>query len=256
MSVDKFGLGDRWPRPAQAAAGRLDQLPAHEWPELAARWLAAGYDSSLLRQLAKLRVARLEPGPSAQAGLVSWTSADGPNWSRDAADPAWMTRMSVTSQARNLMPAALRSIGFDPAPADDAFVARCQDALDIVQRDLDATGYGQYQFRASFGQEWPGTVFATLPDGLYWGGGDGMSREEQGSGLLVSAAYSVSSVLKEVPEVEWPVCAVHGGHPDAIWHGDDPVRLVRKAAWWRCTNTGHLLAQVGQLTAEVAKTLT
>jgi hypothetical protein len=42
------------------------------------------------------------------------------------------------------MPEAMRSIGFDPAPADEEFVARCQSALDVVQHDLDVTGYGQY----------------------------------------------------------------------------------------------------------------
>jgi hypothetical protein len=98
-------------------------------------------------------------------------------------------------------------------------------------------------------------VYATLPDGSYWGAGQGMSREEEGSGLLCSAADSVSATLKEIPEIEWPVCAVHGGHPGSIWDGEDPVDLIKKVAWWRCTNTGHLLAPVGQLTAEIAKTL-
>jgi len=46
------------------------------------------------------------------------------------------------------MPEALRSIGFDPAAADEEFAARCQAALDIVQGDLDVTGYGQYRMRA------------------------------------------------------------------------------------------------------------
>jgi hypothetical protein len=72
---------------------------------------------------------------------------------------------------------------------------------------------------------------------------------------LCSAADSVSATLKEIPEVEWPVCAVHGGHPDSIWDGEDPVDLIKKVAWRRCTNTGHALAPVGQLTTKVAKTL-
>jgi hypothetical protein len=40
MSADKFGLGDWWPRPDQAAVGALDRLPAEQWPMLAAKWLA------------------------------------------------------------------------------------------------------------------------------------------------------------------------------------------------------------------------
>jgi hypothetical protein len=156
-------------------------------------------------------------------------------------------------QAQDLMPEVMRSIGFDPAPADDAFVARCQSALDVVQHDLDITGYGQYRMRARFGA-WPAIVYATLPDGSYWGGGQGMARAEEGPGLLCSAADSVSATLKEIPEIEWPVCAVHGGHPGSIWDGEDPVDLIKKVAWWRCTNTGHLLAPVGRLTAEIAKT--
>jgi len=55
MNIDKFGLEDWWPRPEQAAAGALDYLPADQWPMLAARWLAAGFDSEPLRQFARLQ---------------------------------------------------------------------------------------------------------------------------------------------------------------------------------------------------------
>lgn len=106
-----MSIGNRWPRPGQAAVGALDHVPVGDWPGLAARWLAAGFDSESLRQLAKLR---------------SWE----------------------TGAALVLMPEALRSIGFDPAPAGEEFRARCQAALDIVQRDLDVTGYGRYRVRA------------------------------------------------------------------------------------------------------------
>jgi hypothetical protein len=188
---------------------------------LAAKWLSAGYDSPSLRHLAKLPV----------------------------------REFGAAFDALDLMPEALRSIGFDPAPADEEFRARCQSALDIVQHDLNVTGYGLYRMRARFGRGWPARMMATLPDGSYWGGGEGMSRGMAGSWLLVAAADSVSATLKEVPEIEWPVCAVHGGHPASIWDGEDPVDLIDKVAWWRCTNTGHALAPVGQLTAKVAKTL-
>jgi hypothetical protein len=133
-------------------------------------------------------------------------------------------------------------------------VARCQSALDVVQHDLDVTGYGQYRMRPRFGG-WPASVYPTLPDGSYWGGTEGMGRGEEGSGLLWHAADLVSATMKEIPEIEWPVCAIHGGHPSSVWDGQEPADLIKKVAWWRCTNTGHPLAPVGQLTAEVAKTL-
>jgi hypothetical protein len=158
-------------------------------------------------------------------------------------------------RAMDLMPDVLRSIGFDPAPADDEFVARCQRAVDVVQHDLDATGYDQFQIQARFGRGWPSRVYPTMPDGSYWGGGEAMSRKEHGAGLLATAAQAVSETLKEIPEIEWPVCKVHGGHPGSIWSGEDPVKLIKNAAWWRCTNTGHLLAPVGELTTETVRKL-
>jgi hypothetical protein len=241
MNIDKFGLGGWWPRPEQAAVGALDYLPADQWPMLAAKWLAAGFDSQSLRQLAQLQSG--ESPTKHRVGLFTQPL------------PVQGHRLlRVALDALDLMPEVLRSIGFDSAPADGEFTARCQGALDIVQHDLDVTGYGQYQMRARLGRGWPATVFATLPDGSYWGGGEGMSRREDGSCLLVSAAASVSATLKEVPEIEWPVCAVHGGHPEtSIWDGEEPVDLIKKVAWWRCTNTGHALAPVGQLTADVVR---
>lgn len=100
-----------------------------------------------------------------------------------------------------------------------------------MQHDLDVTGYGRYRMRARLGRGWPATVFATLPDGSYWGGGEGMSRRMDGSWLLRTAAGSVSATLKEVHEIEWPVCAVHGGHPEtSIWDGEEPVDLIDEVA--------------------------
>jgi len=70
-----------------------------------------------------------------------------------------------------------------------------------------------------------------LPYGSDWAaGGEDMFREMEGSWLLVCAAGSVSATLKEVHEVEWPVCVIHGGHPEAIWDGEEPVKIIKR---WR-----------------------
>jgi len=231
VKIDRFGLGDWWPRPEEAAVGGLDHLPADQWPMLAAKWLAAGFDSPLLRQLAELQVRRRDTGPSAEDGLVSWAAPRGVAIVGPSGTAGVPAQFRVALQALDLMPEVLRSIGFDPAPADEAFVARCQSALDVVQHDLDVTGYGQYRMRARFGG-WPASVYPTMPDGSYWGGSEGMSREDKGSWLLYRAADLVSATLKEIPEIEWPVCAVHGGHPDSIWDGEEPVDLIDKVASW------------------------
>ena len=210
----------RWVRPEEAAAGVLDDVPLDIWPRQAARWLAAGFDSEPLRELAGLR-------------------------------------SGETHAALDLMPEALRSIGFDPAAADEEFTARCQAALDVVQRDLDVTGSGQYRMRAFLDRAWPVEVFAALPDGSRWAaGGWGMTRRMDDASLLINAAGGVGGTIEEVHEVEWPVCAVHGSDPVTRYlHGEEPVEFIDGVVWWWCTRAGHAVAPVGQLTAKLAKTL-
>lgn len=218
-NVDEFGLGGWWPRPDQAASGALDHVPVGQWPMLAAKWLAAGYDSPSLRQLAKLRT-------------------------KDTT--------AARLDALDLMPKAMRSIGFDPSPGNEKFRARCQNAVDIVQHDLDITGYGQYRMQARPGRGRPELVFAALPDGSHWNAGGGMSRDMDGAWLLFAAAGSVSATIEEAHQIEWPVCAVHGDDLRIRW---EPAALIRKVAWWQCTRARHTLAPVGQLTASIARTL-
>lgn len=76
---------------------------------LAAYWLADGFDSEVLRELA---------GLSRQDG----------------------------AQARELMPLALHSIGYHVVTEAEVAV-RGARALAIVQRDLDATGFGEFVMR-------------------------------------------------------------------------------------------------------------
>lgn len=161
MTIDEFGLGGWWPRPDQAAVGALDHLPADQWPMLAAKWLAAGFDSPLLRQLAELRAGRHDTGLPAENGPANWNAPLGLATAGPSGTAGVPAHFRAALQALDLMPEAMQSIGFDPAPADEEFVARCQSALDVVQHDLNVTGYGRYRMRARFGGGWPATVFAT-----------------------------------------------------------------------------------------------
>lgn len=208
----------RWVRPEEAAAGVLDDFPLELWPRQAARWLKAGFDSEPLRQL---------------AGLRSWEIHAAPD----------------------LMPEALRSIGFDPAAGDQEWLARCQAALDVVQRDLEVTGYGEYRVRACRASGWPVLVFAALPDGSYWSGEWGMTRRMDNASLLFNAAGSVSGTIEEIHEIEWPVCAIHGDDPATRnLHGDESVDVIDGVVWSWCTRAGHAIAPVGQLTNTIVRT--
>ena len=67
--------------------------------------------------------------------------------------------------------------------------------------------------------------------------------------LLFTAAASVSGTIEEVRQIEWPVCAVHGGDPmTRDLHGEEPVALIDGVVWWWCTPAGHPLVSVGRLT--------
>ena len=156
---------------------------------------------------------------------------------------------AVRQDVLNRMPKAMRSIGFDPAPAVTVeFHTRCQKALDIVQHDLDVTGYGRYRMQARPVR--PGVIYATFPDGSYWGGGEGMSRQMEGSWLLFNAAESVSATIEEWHEIEWPVCAAHSHDPRVSWGTPSPSSRRRRGG--SAPAPGMLLPQLAQLTAQFA----
>src|SRR5579859_1738172 len=75
-----------------------------------------GFDSPLLGQLAELRAGRCGTEPSAEDGPAAWAAPSGlatagPSGNADVPAP-----VRVAFQALDLMPEAMRSIGFDPAP--------------------------------------------------------------------------------------------------------------------------------------------
>lgn len=188
---------------------------------LAAWWLAAGFDSELLREFA---------GLGAADALAS----------------------------RDLMREVLGSIGY-PVPVETEFADRCRVPLGIVYRDQESTGYGQYQMypRNLLASPISLEMWAALPDGSSWsGGGPGMKPDMDDVNLLWHAAASVSDTLGEVLGVAWPVCAIHSGEPmTPPHHGEVAGGLIDGTVWWWCrTRAGHAVAPVGQLTAQAAKT--
>ena len=95
----------------------------------------------------------------------------------------------------------------------DDFEARCRRALSIVQRDLDATGYTELHMSPrNLSIRGPTRMYAALPNGDSWSGGDnGMTEEMTEEVLLYVAAMSVTDTLFEVLRITWPVCSSHGG---------------------------------------------
>jgi hypothetical protein len=200
--------------PSRAAQGGLQGVSPGFFPLMAAHWLQDGFDSQLLRELA---------APTAPEHDAS----------------------------RALMPEALRSIGY-PIPTESQFAARCDAALRIVQRDLDATGYGRFEMHARnvSDDEFFFEMFAALPDGSSWSGGGvgGMTMDMDEDTLLWHAAMSVSDTLIEVTRVSWPACAIHGQpmRPPNLYEA--PHGLVDGAVWWWCRKLGgHAVAPVGEL---------
>jgi|SRR6185437_1282908 len=207
--------------PEEAAApGRLDRVPVHEWPMIAAHWLVEGYDSEAIRTLAGL--------------------------------PAEDTRT-----VRKMMVEALRSLGYKIIEERE-FAERCKIPLGIVQRDLDITGYGEYRMRPVNLASGPIYVemWAALPDGSSWsGGGGGMTPDMDDAALLWHAARSVSDTLGEVLGMFWPLCATHGGQPmTPPEHREVEGGLIDGVVWWWCRDDiGHPSAPVGQLSKATAR---
>lgn len=129
-------------------------------------------------------------------------------------------------------------------PVSD-FEDRCQRALDVVQRDLAATGHSQFVMRPRDlgGDE----VFAALPDGRSWSGGGtgGMVPGMSDKSLLWHAATSVSHTLWEVLSITWPLCPSHG-LPMAPASAEDVPGLTGPPMWW-CDAGEHVVAPVGEL---------
>ncbi|WP_018501019.1 hypothetical protein [Parafrankia discariae] len=202
-------------------------------PHLAADALAAGVDSPALRELAALGV-------------------------RD------------DLEARRLLPVVLVELGRDLEPTTDAWgelfpweesrarfepglVARTEQALVIVQRDLDGTeaGLGRLTLHWSggYGDDGEPQLLVGFDGEPYRGGGNPVECLG-GTDLprrVLSLAANVQECVMEMFQFYWPTCARHrrGLHlPDWDWDG---------AGWpvWRCrAEGGHVAVPVGGLRTE------
>ncbi|WP_157472449.1 hypothetical protein [Frankia sp. EAN1pec] len=202
-------------------------------PHLAADALAAGFDSPALRELAALGV-------------------------RD------------DLEARRLLPVALTELGHSLEPQTDAWgelfpweesrarfdpdlVARTEQALAIVQRDLDGTDTGlgrlTLHWSGGYGDDGEPQLLVGFGGEPYRGGGNpadclgGVDLPHR----VVSLAANVQECVMEMFQFYWPTCARHrrGLHlQDWDWEGIGwPV--------WRCrAERGHAVAPLGGLRTE------
>ncbi len=185
-----------------------------DWPMLAAHWLAQGMDSAELRDLAGL------------------SAAEG-----DELRPSRMRDV-------------LRSVGV-PIPVETVLLERCDRALSLVQRDLDATGFGRFQFHPVNTDDWSADVRAVFRVALPEGWDVNVETLDPAAGfaeLLRDAASAVTDTILELWHLAWPDCVDHDGPPltpDVRTAGSTQPATV----WWRCTRGDHLVARVGGLSS-------
>ncbi|OHV24891.1 hypothetical protein BBK14_22890 [Parafrankia soli] len=224
-------------------------------PHLAADALAAGFDSPALRELAALGVRddlearRLLPVALTELGhsLEPQTDAWGElfPWEESRARSGLGSRIWRTGE---LFPWEESRARFEPD-----LVARTEQALTIVQRDLDETeaGLGRLTLHWSgeYGEDGEPQLLIGFGGEPHRGGGnpaeclDGADLPHR----VLSLAENVQECVMEMFQFYWPTCARHrrGLHlPDWDWDG---------VGWpvWRCrAEGGHAVAPIGGLRKE------
>ena len=122
------------------------------------------------------------------------------------------------------------------------FDERCAAVLRIVQHDLDAAGYVEFQMRprnAAVDDE--PAVYAALPDGRWWSSGSAMMPDMDDRTMLIRASESVADTLVELLGIVWPACRQHDGPPMSARAGNHGAPI-----WW-CASGAHTVALVGEL---------
>jgi hypothetical protein len=206
-------LGDR-------ALTELALMQPTQWQDLAAQWLAWGYDSLLLREFATV------PNGDSHALAVEF------------------------------LPDVLRSLGIDLPPFDNVatlvcevsgFATRCREALNVIQRDLDRTRYEELRVVPSGLLDFPLDVYASVVGrGHAVTGPSEMQPYLTDVQLLLGATDSVIDTLTEVVKIRWPRCIEHPGRLLAARYLT--VSDGRGECWWWCgRDDGHRVAELGEL---------
>lgn len=201
--------------------GLAVQFP-DRWPELAAEWLALGYDSQMLRDFASL------------------------------------SRSEAVALAEVLMPDVLRSLGVEVPHSDDfaisvfelsGFANRCRVALGTVQTDLDRTGYRELRLEprnATGGDQLPLNIYPSVIGKGWAATGSPLLAGLDDEELLLEAAVAVTDALTEVAKIRWPRCAEHPGRVLATRYLA-PSGGPEQSWWWCDRDDGHPVAVIGEL---------
>ena len=140
------------------------------------------------------------------------------------------------------------------------FADRCRDALTIVQRDLDRTGFGAHHLHPvvstpdDVAHLTPLDACAALPDGTYASEFDNpMSPDLDDLDMIVYAALSACDTLLLVSHVRWPRCVQHATKyllPHRPSDGTGPDGRYDDRPWWWCNHAEtHRVNPIGELTA-------
>jgi hypothetical protein len=205
--------------PGDVADGDVPVEPA-DWPMVAAQWLADGFDSEELRQLAGV--------PAREAAALRPTR----------------------------MRAVLRSISV-PIPADEELEQRCDRALAAVRRDLDATGWGRFEVHTVCSDDWSKDVRPSFRVALAEGwdvNADILDPTAPFIDLVCQAGNAVVETIVEIWFLAWPDCRDHNG-PQLAARRRASTEPNTSEPWWWCVRGDHFVARVGQLRAEHVRPL-
>ncbi|RZS90870.1 hypothetical protein EV189_0100 [Motilibacter rhizosphaerae] len=212
----------------------------HDLALTAAEALAEGLDSPALREVAGLPL-RDDDGTRSlflvaaeELGLpVPSAGTQGRRRIELAHDREWSTRDQAAAY-----PAVRALLGAEALlPLERAFARVERDLRKTLRPDgrlqpVPVDNTGELLF------------FVGLGDGASWSGGRAVSFHTTETQLLVQVADCLSETVLEVWREQWPVCRQHDRPPaDAHECGGEPV-------WW-CSKGQHVLARIGQLTADV-----
>jgi len=192
---------------------------------------------------------------AARAGAVDCTAAfdlaaswleDDPQ-DPDATELAMLSLDCARAGQPRLAEVALRLLaahGFRPGFAEEpALLARLEEAMDLVNRDLAATGIHRRCLLRVYdddGLNWPVNAYVQA-----WDGRRGTAQGvHPGSGAnpvwaLVDVAEDAQDAIMHSLWAAWPLCPVHGLGAHAQEHEG-------AAVWWCAGGGGHAVTPIGE----------